>query len=226
MRSRNVREKKEKERKQEETEEERREREPGPGAVFVKLCGQLLLAKMWAGGLAVALVPIGFSGRASRRGARNREICRKKTGRQFNVQPPPPPPPSSSRWSLRWVWLWLGVVEYLPTDIHRFLFFPPLPWCLWCEMASFLPVSAAVRQQSTTMPLRLNSVSSLASSRTCSSFSTLCSQSRLTQRRKSSCVTGLWMMGSSSNNNKKKNKFTLTDLTPCFRKPFPPLSML
>ena len=81
MRSRNVRGKKEKERKQEETEEERREREPGPGAVFVKLCGQLLLAKMWAGGLAVALTPTGTSGRASRRGARNREICKDEENR-------------------------------------------------------------------------------------------------------------------------------------------------
>ena len=74
MRSRNVREKKEKERKQEETEEERREREPGPGAVFVKLCGQLLLAKMWAGGLAVALVPIGFSESFSARRKKSRDL--------------------------------------------------------------------------------------------------------------------------------------------------------
>ena len=81
---------------------------------------------------------------------------------------------------------------------YAFFFFSHLPWCIWCERASFLPVSAAVRQQSTTMPLRLNSSSSLASSRTCSSFSTSCSRSRLTQRRKSSCVTRLWTKGSAA----------------------------
>lgn len=55
-------------------------------------------------------------------------------------------------------------------------------------MASFLPVSSAARTQSTTMLLRLNTCSSIASTRTtCSSFSTLCSPSRLTRSRKLPC---------------------------------------
>ncbi|EAW09712.1 mitochondrial 54S ribosomal protein mL49 [Aspergillus clavatus NRRL 1] len=51
-------------------------------------------------------------------------------------------------------------------------------------MASFLqslPVCSAVRKQSTAAPLYLNASQFIASSRTCSSFSTLSSQSRLVQ---------------------------------------------
>ncbi|KAI9929036.1 hypothetical protein ASPWEDRAFT_49301 [Aspergillus wentii DTO 134E9] len=55
-------------------------------------------------------------------------------------------------------------------------------------MASFLqsvPVSSALRKQSTAVPLRLNASQPTASLRTCSSFSTLSSPSRLTQSQNS-----------------------------------------
>lgn len=143
----------------------------------------LCAGEMWAGGLVGALTPFRTSSRSP---LRTQEIvcCRMmlniSVGLSSIVRRLHIPCDKTHLWSGFFItstrWHCQSLIHCRPLSPY------PQP------MASFvqsLPVCSAVRKQSTTAPLFLNASQIFASSRTCSSFYTLSSQSRLISSRKS-----------------------------------------